>query len=84
MDFVTLLGLTAATFTAGAFLPQTIKTWRLKSAKDVSFGTLLTYCISVFLWLIYGVYLQALPIILANLLALIFNLIILGLKMRYR
>lgn len=84
MNFTTLLGLAAATFTTGAFLPQMIKTLKSKSAKDVSFGMLLTYCIGVFLWLVYGICLQALPIILANLLTLIFNLIIVMLKMKYK
>jgi len=84
MDSITILGLVAATLTTVAFLPQMIKTWKSKSAKDVSLETLITFCIGVFLWLIYGIYLQALPIILANLLTLIFNLIILGLKIRYR
>lgn len=83
MDFITILGLVAATLTTSAFLPQMIKTWRTKSAKDVSLQMLITFCIGVFLWLIYGIYLQALPIILANLLTLIFNLIILWLKMKY-
>lgn len=84
MDSITILGLVAATLTTVALLPQMIKTWKSKSAKDVSLETLITFCIGVFLWLIYGIYLQALPIILANLLTLIFNLIILGLKIRYR
>ena len=83
MDFITILGLVAATLTTSAFLPQMLKTWRTKSAKDVSLKMLITFCIGVFLWLIYGIYLQALPIILANLLTLIFNLIILWLKMKY-
>jgi MtN3 and saliva related transmembrane protein len=84
MDSITILGLVAATLTTVAFLPQMIKTWRSKSAKDVSLGMLITFCIGVCLWLIYGIYLQALPIILANLLTLIFNLIILGFKIKYR
>lgn len=83
MDSITILGLVAATLTTSAFLPQMIKTWQSKSAKDVSLGMLITFCIGVFLWLIYGLYLQALPIILANSLTLIFNLIIVWLKIKY-
>ncbi|AFZ28939.1 hypothetical protein Glo7428_0335 [Gloeocapsa sp. PCC 7428] len=84
MDFVSILGLIAGTLTTIAFLPQLFKTWQSKSAKDVSLGMLMIFSTGVFLWLIYGIYLQALPIILANLITLIFNLIILGLKIRYR
>lgn len=83
MDFITILGLVATTLTTSAFLPQMIKTWRTKSAKDVSLQMLVTFCIGVFLWLIYGIYLQGLPIILANLFTLILNLIILWLKIKY-
>ncbi|MEH2294419.1 SemiSWEET transporter [Nostoc sp.] len=84
MDFLTILGLAAATLTTTAFLPQMFKTWQTKSAKDVSLVTLITFITGVFLWLIYGIYLQSLPIILANAVTFIFNLIILWLKIRYR
>jgi MtN3 and saliva related transmembrane protein len=84
MDFITILGLVAGAVTTIAFLPQLIQTWKSKSAKDVSFGMLIVFSIGVFIWLIYGIYLQALPIILANFVTLIFNLVILGFKIRYR
>jgi MtN3 and saliva related transmembrane protein len=84
MDFITILGLAAATITTISFLPQMLKTWQTKSAKDVSLVTLITFMTGISLWLIYGIYLQSLPIILANAVTLIFNLIILWLKIRYR
>ena len=84
MDFITILGLFAGALTTIAFLPQLFKTWKSKSAKDVSLETLAIFSFGVLLWLIYGIYLPALPIILANSLTLIFNLIILGLKIKYR
>ncbi|MEH2076293.1 MAG: SemiSWEET transporter [Nostoc sp.] len=65
-------------------MPQMFKTWQTKSAKDVSFVMLITFMIGLFLWLIYGIYLQSLPIILANSVTLFFNLIILWLKIKYR
>jgi MtN3 and saliva related transmembrane protein len=84
MDFLTILGLAAATITTISFLPQMIKTWQSKSAKDVSLVTLITFITGIFLWLTYGIYLQSLPIILANGMTLVFNLIILWLKIKYR
>jgi MtN3 and saliva related transmembrane protein len=84
MDFLTILGLAAATLTTIAFLPQMFQTWQTKSAKDVSFVMLITFMSGLFLWLIYGIYLQALPIILANSVTLFFNFIILCLKIKYR
>jgi MtN3 and saliva related transmembrane protein len=84
MDLITILGLFAATLTTFSFLPQMIKTWQTKSAKDVSFIMLISFNTGIFLWLIYGISLNALPIILANGVTLIFNLIILWLKIKYR
>jgi MtN3 and saliva related transmembrane protein len=84
MDFITLLGLAAATLTTIAFFPQMIQTWRRKSAKDVSYIMLITFMSGLFLWLIYGIILGALPIILANGITLILNFIILWLKIKYR
>ncbi len=84
MDFITILGLIAASLTTFSFIPQMIKTWKRKSAKDVSFVMLITFNIGIFLWLIYGICLQSLPIILANGVTLFFNIIILWLKIKYR
>jgi MtN3 and saliva related transmembrane protein len=84
MDLLTILGLAAATITTVSFLPQMFKTWQTKSAKDVSLVTLITFMSGIFLWLIYGIYLQSLPIILANSVTLVFNFIILWLKIKYR
>ncbi|WP_414581908.1 SemiSWEET family sugar transporter [Scytonema sp. PCC 10023] len=84
MDFITILGLVAATLTTFSFLPQMLKTWQTKSAKDVSYAMLITFNTGLFLWLMYGISLRALPIIVANGVTLVFNLIILWLKIKYR
>ena len=84
MDFITILGLVAGTLTTIAFLPQMFQIWRTKSAKDVSYVMLIVFMSGLLLWLIYGIILGALPIILANVVTLCFNLIILWLKIKYR
>ena len=84
MDFITILGLLAGTFTTIAFLPQMFRTWKTKSAQDVSFVMLIIFMTGLFLWLVYGLILGALPIILANATTLFFNCIILWLKIKYR
>jgi MtN3 and saliva related transmembrane protein len=84
MDYVTLVGLLAGTLTTIAFIPQLQQTWRTRSAQDVSLGMLITFVTGVFLWLIYGLMLGALPVILANVITLVLTLAILILKMRYR
>ena len=84
MDFITILGLAAGALTTIAFLPQMLQIWRTKSAKDVSYVMLIVFMSGLFLWLVYGIILGALPVILANGVTLCFNLIILWLKIKYR
>ncbi|WP_199247414.1 SemiSWEET transporter [[Phormidium] sp. ETS-05] len=84
MDYITILGFVAATCTTVAFLPQVMKTWQSKSAKDVSSGMLIFFCIGISLWLVYGLLIKAAPVIIANFLTLILNLVILYLKIKYK
>ncbi len=84
MDFITILGFVAGTLTTISFWPQLSKTWKTKSAGDLSLGMLLTFTTGVLLWLVYGLYLNALPIVLTNLVTFLLTLTILILKIRYR
>jgi MtN3 and saliva related transmembrane protein len=83
MDWIMLTGLVAGTLTTIAFLPQLVKTWRSKSARDVSLGMLITFCTGVFLWFLYGLFIRSLPVILANAVTLMLAGIILVLKIKY-
>jgi len=81
---VTYLGLLAGTLTTIAFVPQLLKTWKSRSAEDVSLGMLITFCTGVFLWLLYGFFIRSLPVILANAVTLLLAGTILVLKIKYR
>jgi MtN3 and saliva related transmembrane protein len=83
MDAVNLLGLAAGVLTTIAFIPQLSKTWKSKCADDVSLAMMSIFCTGVFLWLLYGLWIQALPIILANLVTFVLAALILGLKIKY-
>lgn len=84
MDIPTLLGLCAGTLTTLAFVPQVLKTWRSKSGNDISLGMFLLFSTGVLLWLIYGILIDALPVILANAVTLLLSLTVLALKLRYQ
>lgn len=84
IDPTTALGTAAGTLTTIAFIPQVIKTWRSKSAADISLGMFLIFSAGVCLWLWYGILLNALPIIIANAITLILALLILFFKFRYK
>jgi len=84
MSFILLLGLTAATLTTIAFLPQVIKTWKTKSADDLSLGMYSIFFTGVLLWLIYGILTEDIPVIAANTVTLILVLTILFFKFFYK
>ncbi len=69
MDAITGIGLIAALFTTVSLLPQLIKVYKTKSTKDISTGMFALFCGGVFLWFIYGVFVNDFPIIIANSLA---------------
>ena len=74
---VEIFGYIAAILTTLAFLPQLIKTLKTKKADDVSLITLIMFIIGVLCWIIYGYKISSIPILLANLITLILNLLIL-------
>lgn len=83
MDAINILGMTAGGLTTVCLLPQVIKTWKSKSAADISAGMFVLFSGGVFLWLLYGIALGASPIIIANAVTLTLALLILVLKLRY-
>ncbi len=84
MDNINILGIIAAILTTSSFLPQVIKTWQSKSAKDLSIGMFLTMTTGIILWLIYGIIKNDLPIILANAVTFIFCSLLLYFKMVFK
>jgi len=84
MDAVfTSLGYVAGVLTTGAFLPQVLHTYRVKSAGDLSWKMLICFSIGVLFWFIYGVYLHSWPMILANSITLTLQGFIISMKIRY-
>lgn len=83
MTAIDLLGMTAGCISSVTFLPQVIKTWKTKSAADVSLLMFTFATISVIMWLVYGVILQNVPIIFTNSMVLFFSLVMLYFKFRY-
>jgi MtN3 and saliva related transmembrane protein len=84
MNAVQLLGLVAGFLTTAAFLPQVIKTWKSRSAKDLSLGMFSLFCLGVALWLIYGFMVNDIPVIVANLITLMLASTLLFFKLRWK
>jgi MtN3 and saliva related transmembrane protein len=81
-DVIEWVGYLAAALTTAAFVPQVVKTWRSKSAGDLSLPMLIAFTIGVLLWLVYGLALQSAPVIVANATTLSLNLMLVALKLR--
>jgi len=66
MDYINIIGLTAAAMGGVSLFPQVLKVLKTKSTKDISREMILILAGSIFLWLVYGILLKNLPIIIAN------------------
>ena len=80
---VDVLGMIAGTISAVVFLPQVIKTYLSKTAKDVSMWMFSLATVSVILWLVYGIMIKNGPVIYTNSCVLLLSLIMLYLKLKY-
>ncbi len=78
------LGLLAGAFTTIAFVPQALKIWKSKQARDVSLGMFAIFSAGVLLWLLYGIQIGSMPIVVANSVTLALALTILAFKIRYK
>lgn len=83
MNGTDLLGYAAGAITSLTFLPQVVKTWREKSAKDVSLLMFIIAAINEVMWIVYGALLDNWVIILTNAIVLSMSLIMIFLKLRY-
>jgi MtN3 and saliva related transmembrane protein len=84
MASIEILGLVAGTITSITFLPQVIKIWQTKSAKDLSIMMLLLLMLGVILWLIYGLVIMSAAIIYTNSMVLAMSLIMLYFKLKFK
>lgn len=66
MDIINIVGAAGGIVSSITFLPQVIKIWKTKSAKDLSMGTLMFLVLNVSLWLLYGILTNLYPIIITN------------------
>ena len=80
---IEFFGYFAAILTTLAFLPQLIKTLKTQKADDVSLITLIMFLTGVLSWVIYGYKISSIPILMANIITFILNLLILIFKINF-
>lgn len=79
---VTALGLAAMALSVLSLLPQVVRTWRTRSAGDISAHWLVAALAGMALWIAYGVMVDAPAVIWANVAAFAQAGFILAIKLR--
>lgn len=83
MSSTALIGMLAACCSTAAFVPQVIKTWRSRSAGDISLAMFATVLSGSLLWIVYAFLQQDLPVLATNGIILLLASTMLYLKLRY-
>ncbi len=84
MSGVDILGYSAGAITSMTFLPQVIKTWKERSARDISLMMFLIAAVNEIMWIIYGILKNDWVIILTNAVVLVMSLTMIYLKFKYK
>jgi MtN3 and saliva related transmembrane protein len=82
-DVHELVGYAAGFLATAAFVPQVVKTFKARSAHDVSLGMYVLFSAGVALWLVYGVLIASWPVIVSNAVTLVLSGAVLVLKLRH-
>jgi MtN3 and saliva related transmembrane protein len=77
------VGYAAAVLTTLSFVPQVWHTWRTRDVGGISLGMYTVFAAGVFLWLVYGLMLDAWPIVVANAITLALAVAILAMKLKW-
>lgn len=84
MPPIEYVGLFGAFLSAITFIPQVLHAYKTKSVGDLSWGMLWIVFTSVIVWLVYGFYLQLLPVIIANSIILVLASVLLYFKYKFK
>ena len=66
MNAIDIIGTLAAILTTASFVPQALHTFQTKDVRGISLGMYSAFTAGVALWLVYGLLLNAWPIVIAN------------------
>ncbi len=79
-----ILGYVAGIMVVVSLLPQTIKSWKTKSTKDLSLARYVIYSGGLVLWIVYAILISNGPVVVMNSIGLLLALLILFLKIKYK
>lgn len=78
-----ILGLVAGVFTTFAVVPQIMRVYKLKSAREISVIYTSALLFGVLIWLVYGIMLDLVPIMIWNSIGAVLNGWLLLAKFRF-
>ena len=78
-----LFGMVAGMITVSGFLPQISKGYRTKKLDDLSYSLNILVGTGMFMWIIYGININSIPVIATNIIGVICNIILIAMKYRY-
>ena len=81
---VEVVGLVGATFTTLAFVPQVVKIWKNRSSNGVSLSMYVCMLVGIIIWLAYGILINSIAVIAANILSGILQVVIIFLTLKNR
>ena len=84
MTTIDILGFVAGTISSVVFLPQVIKTWKEKSAKNVSLLMFIIAFVNEVMWIAYGALRNDMVIVITNVIMITMCSIMLLLKLKYK
>ena len=84
MNIYESMGLLGALLSSITFLPQVVRTWKIRSAEDLSMGMLVIVFCSTIVWLIYGFALWLIPVMIANTAIMLLSTILIYFKITFK
>ncbi len=84
MTYVDVLGYVGGILVVASLIPQTVKSRRTKSTKDISLRRYILYSIGLILWISYAIIIHNGPVACMNSAGLVLALSILYLKIKYK
>jgi MtN3 and saliva related transmembrane protein len=66
LPYLEILGLIAGAVTSMGYIPQLYRGYKTKKLEDISYYMPIVLAIGMSLWLIYGIFLKAFAVIVAN------------------
>jgi MtN3 and saliva related transmembrane protein len=81
-DLSNIIGYSAAFLTTIAFAPQAYQSWKTRNLEGISLPMYSLFTAGVTLWFFYGLFINSMPVIIANAITLLLSAIVLVLKIQ--